>query len=99
MALPAALDAIAAEKFDQMAMRTVRPVLKELTGAPNEQIVQKEVERLTPAQRDVLMKVVYVGLANDPASSTAYFRWHAALYTSAGAGSIMRVLTDKTITA
>ena len=95
MALPQLLDAAEYQHFQDMSMVTIRDIIKELQTAPNDAVVAKEVEALTPTQRDTLMKSVYVGLANDCKNSTTYFKWHAAVYAVGGAGCIVRVISDK----
>ena len=94
-ALPTALDSVESIEFPRMTPRNVREVLKELTAAPAEAVMRKEISRLTPAQQDTLMKVIYVGLGGDPAAATTLQKWHALLFEVAGPGSIVRTLTDK----
>lgn len=95
MALREQLDRVAPVRFPDMTMVNARDALREIQAAPNETVITKEVEGLSDAQRDTLMKVVYVGLANDYKNSSVYFKWHAALFAAAGPGSIVRVMTDK----
>lgn len=91
------LDKHAAVAFDAMTPLSVRDVLKELSAAAgNDAVVGKEVTLLTAAQQDTLMKIIYVGLASDAKQSSAWFKWHAALHQVAGAGAIVRTLTDIT---
>lgn len=81
--------------FAQITFFAAREVVKELLATSSEQAIERTVQQLTSPQRDVLMKVVYVSLANDSKNSTTFFKWHAAVYKVSGPASIMRVLTDK----
>jgi hypothetical protein len=94
-ALVTALDALSGQHFNVMSSRTCRDALKELAKAPTEAAIAKEVQRLTPAQLDTLVKVVYVGLAADPSASAVFFKWHAAAFEAGGTGAIIRTLTSK----
>ncbi len=95
MSLVQQLDAIAEQHFSDMSTRTVRDALKEVAKNTADAAIAKEIGKLTPEQQGSLMKVVYVGLASDPANSAVYLKWHAALFEAAGPGAIIRTLTDK----
>ena len=54
------------------------------------------VEGLGADKQDVLMRVLYRGLAlGDAGVSSTLFKWHEALAKAAGAGCILRALADK----
>lgn len=95
MALARSLDEVANQRFPEMTMVTVRNALKEIQGTSDAAAIGSEVAKLTTEQRDTLMKVVYVGLGKDFKNSSTYFKWHSAAYGAGGAGSIIRVITDK----
>jgi hypothetical protein len=98
MSLASSIDKVAALHFSQMEYFGVRDVAKEMVKlAANEVLMTRECEGLSDAQRDVAIKVAYVGLANDSPNSAAYFKWHAALCEQSGPGAIMRVLCDKEV--
>jgi hypothetical protein len=95
MALSGYLDAAVDQHFADMTLTSLRDVLKEVQANGTEAAIAKELERLSPAQMDTLMKAVYIGLAKDSKNSSIYFRWHNALFKTAGSGSIVRVIADK----
>ena len=94
MSFASQLDKLATIAFPQLTFLICRDVVKEMQGA-NETVMKNEMARLNDAQKDILMKVIYVALGNDCKNSPLYFKWHAALYEAAGVGSIVRVITDK----
>ena len=95
MSLGSLLSKYEPEHFSEMTYLTVKDVIKELQGITNETVMQNEIKKLAPEQLDVLMKVVYIGLANDCRNSTIYFKWHAAVYEHGSSGCIIRTITDK----
>lgn len=96
MALAAALDAAAEQRFSDMNLVSVNSVLKVINaGSSSADAIRKAVQELDDYQHDTLMKVLYVGMAKDFKQSSTYFKWHAALYEIAGAGTIVRVIADK----
>lgn len=99
MAIVAALEGVVsnARHFDQMNSRVCRDALKELVkvAGSGDAAIGKEIAKLDQQQQDTLMKIVYVGLSSDPSNSAAFLKWHAALFEKAGAGAIIRTLTDK----
>jgi hypothetical protein len=95
MALARSLDEVAPQRFPAMTMVTVRGALKEIQAISDVAAIGAEIAKLTTDQRDTLMKVLYVGLGKDFKNSSTYFKWHAAAYGAGGAGSIIRVITDK----
>jgi hypothetical protein len=96
MALASAVDMVSHLHFPEMTPSTVRDVTKELLAlANNETVVEKELSMMNSDQLDVLMKVIYVGLAGDFKNSASYLKWHAAAYEKAGPGAIVRTLSDK----
>lgn len=94
-ALANALDTLEKIEFNRMNTRNCRDALKEITKTTAENTIKAEIAKLSDGQRDALMKVVYVGLSNDPASSAALLKWHALLFEVAGPGSIIRTLTSQ----
>lgn len=95
MSLGDLIDKVASLHFAQMDYFAVRDIVKEISKISVEPVIQREIAKLSVGQVDVLMKIVYVALANDCPNSVVYFKWHAALYEVGGAGSIMRTLCDK----
>jgi len=90
------LDELSALHFAEMTMVKVRPVATDMMDAGgSDAVIKGELDKLEPYQVDVLMKAVYVCLANDCKNSAVYFKWHAALHDRGGPGSIVRTLTDK----
>lgn len=98
-ALAAALEKLVPLHFPQITFFAARDVVKELSASSSEAAIEKHVNSLSSAHQDVLMKVLYVAMSSDCKNSTLYLKWHSALYTVAGPGAIMRVLTDKVPTA
>jgi hypothetical protein len=94
-ALAAALEKLAPLHFPQITFFAAREVVRELSASSSDAAIEKHISGLSSAHQDVLMKVLYVALASDSKNSTLYLKWHSALYTAAGPGAIMRVLTDK----
>lgn len=93
--LAVALDKLSALHFPQITFFAARDVVKELLATSADAAMERHVQQLTSDQQDVLMKVLYCALASDPKNSTAFLKWHGALYSVAGPGTIMRVLSDK----
>ena len=99
MSLTSMLDRIEDEHFPDLKPSMLRDILGELAAAPSEDVMKKEIQLMTPAQQDTLMKVIYTGLSTDTGKSALYFKWHAAVYAEAGSGVIVRTITDKAILA
>lgn len=96
MALASAVDKIASLAFPQMTPLSVKDVTKELLAlASNDAIIEKELSMMNSAQLDTLMKVIYVCLKGDYKNSTIYLKWHGLVYEKAGAGSIVRTISEK----
>lgn len=95
MGLPQLLDEVGHIPFSAMSFLAAKPVAKELCACGSDSAMNAELKRLTDAQHDTLMKVVYCCLANDHKNSSVYFKWHGALFVQAGSGAILRCLTDK----
>lgn len=58
--------------------------------------IDKAVENLDQDQIDTLMKYLYKGFENPgEGGSTHLLAWHEKAYAVGGAGSIVRVLTDR----
>ena len=99
MSLVQHLDELSAIPFPDLTNLKCRSALTEIAGMTNDSVIDKEIKKLNAAQSDTLMKVIYVGLANDSKNSNAYFKWHSLLYQNAGVGAIVRTLNDKPIAA
>ena len=79
-----------------MTPSSVRDVSKELLGlSGNDAIIERELALMSPEQLDVLMKVIYVCLKGDYKNSTAYLKWHGLVYDKAGAGAIIRTISER----
>lgn len=96
MALAAAVDKVSSYAFPDMTPTVVKDVTRELLGlAGNDAIIERELSLMSGEQLDVLMKVIYVCLKGDYKNSTTYLKWHGMVYDKAGAGSIIRTISEK----
>ncbi|KAJ0392984.1 hypothetical protein P43SY_007811 [Pythium insidiosum] len=80
-------------KSDDIKNTNAQTVLSALLAC-NKGEMQRVIDSLTPELEDNLMKYVskFVGL---PAQSSAMLEWHQKLASKAGAGCIIRALTDR----
>ena len=89
------LDTLEPTAFNQMNSRNCREALKEVSKTTADATIKAEIAKLSDSQKDVLMKVVYVGLSSDPAAAPTFLKWHAILFEASGPGAIIRTLTSQ----
>ena len=95
MSLATKLEDLSEHRLNDLTMTLCRSISQDLVDGGNEQVMKNELKRLAPWQLDILMKVIYVCLANDYKNSTAYFKWHSAVHDAGGPGCLVRALSDK----
>ncbi|KAJ9453824.1 Actin-related protein 2/3 complex subunit 5 [Diplonema papillatum] len=94
MSLASKLDALKDTPFSIMSKPDANPALNLLLKVDKESKIEEEVKDLSTEQLDILMKVIYKGLASGKNSNTL-FKWHGVVADVGGQGCIIRTLTDK----
>jgi actin related protein 2/3 complex subunit 5 len=75
---------------------TLQLVLRVLLSIKTQSQVEAAVQQLDNDQRDLLMKYIYRGFEIPTDGSSAHLLlWHEKVFEEAGAGAIVRVLTDR----
>ncbi|KAM9988278.1 hypothetical protein ACTFIZ_003648 [Dictyostelium cf. discoideum] len=69
-------------------------IVLNLLGSFKDKDVETSVETLNDDQLDILMKYVYRGLATGE-NSPIFFKWHECVLKKGGAGTIIRVISEK----